>query len=430
MRSGSEEIAAPATPALPPDAILVHIGMHKTGTTAMQSLFGAKRAELGQLGITYPGRADWHHSATKSLMARPIGRTASGPVTADNRRWERFVTEARRSTGRVVISSEYLSHCTDSQAQRLAADLGPERVHIIVGIRNLAPLALSAWQQDLKIGNTLDIDTWLRAYLRRADDEGRQGKFWTAQDQAATVARWARAVGPDRLTVVVIDESDRTLLPRTFEQLLDLPAGMFTDSRARMTNRGMTAAEAEMVRLVNAAVLGKITSPEYTSLMRYGAIRRLVEVRATTVGEPRPELPAWVVEIAVEEGRKLAAATVESGARIVGSLDSLTAPPARDGTDLPPAPVDAVPLQAAVQAIVGLIGGATGRSWSLETSPSGKARAGTDAPAKTRPHAARPAKPRNAELNLNKIRTRTLVDIVKARAKAALRRRMRSLVHR
>ena len=430
MRSGSDETATTVTPALPPDAILVHIGMHKTGTTAMQSLFGAKRAELGQLGITYPGQADWHHSATKSLMGRPIGRTASGPIPADIRRWERLVNEVRRSTGRVVISSEYLSHCTDLQAQRLAADLGPERVRIIVGIRNLAPLALSAWQQDLKVGSTLDIDTWLKAYLRRADNGGRQGKYWTAQDPRATVARWARAVGPDRLTVVVIDESDRALLPRTFEQLLDLPAGMFTTTRARMTNRGMTAAEAEMVRQVNAAVLDKITSPEYNSLMRYGAIRRLVEVRATTVGEARPELPAWVVEVAVEEGRKLAAATVESGAHIVGSLDSLTALPAPAGAVRSPSSSDGVPLQAAVEAIVGVIGGATGRSWSLETAPSRKARAGTDKAAKARPHVARPAKPRNVERTVNKIPTRTLVDIVKARAMAALRQRMRSLVHR
>jgi hypothetical protein len=414
MRSGSDEIAAPATPALAPDAILVHIGMHKTGTTAMQSLFGANRAELGQLGITYPGKADWHHSATKSMMGRPIGRSASGPIPADIRRWERVVNEARRSTGRVVISSEYLSHCTDKQAQSLAADLGRERVHIIVGVRNLAPLALSAWQQNLKIGNTLDVDTWLKAYLRSADSRGRPGKFWTVQDPKATVARWARAVGPDRLTVVVIDESDRSLLPRTFEQLLDLPAGMFTKSQARMTNRGMTAAEAEMVRLVNAAVLDKITSPQYISLMRYGAIRRLVEVRATTVGEARLELPAWVVEIAVEEGRKLAAATVESGARIVGSLDSLTAIPAGYGAEQASAKPDAVPLQAAVEAIVGVIGGATGRSWSLEKSPAALGQ----------------AKPRKVALNLDKVPTRTLVDVVKTRMKAALRQRLRSLVHR
>jgi hypothetical protein len=169
-----------------------------------------------------------------------------------------------------------------------------------------------------------------------------------------------------------------------------------------------------MVRQVNVAVRDKISSQQYVALMRYGAIRRLVEARASTVGEARIELPAWVAEVAVEEGRKLAAATVESGARVVGSLDSLTAVPAGDGADRAPSSVESVPLQAAVEAIVGVIGGATGRSWSLEKSP-GKLR---------------PAKPGKAALNLDKVPTRTLVDTVKVRAKAAVRRRMRSILHR
>ncbi|HZZ95891.1 MAG TPA: hypothetical protein VFE19_02665 [Jatrophihabitantaceae bacterium] len=430
MRGGSDEVKA-----LPPDAILVHIGMHKTGTTTMQSLFGAKRSELGQFGITYPGKVDSHHTAANSLVGRPIARSASGPVPPDIRRWQRVVHEARASAGRVVVSSEFLSHATDEQAQQLVADLGSDRVHVIVGIRNLAPLALSAWQQDLKLGKTKDVDRWLTDFLRREDGAGKQGRFWTLHDPIAAVPRWARAAGPGGLTVLVIDEADRTLLPRTFEQLLELPPGMLSDSRARMSNRSMTAAEAEMVRQVNVGVRHKISSLEYVALMRYGAIRRLVETRASTAGEARIEVPAWVVEIAAEEGRKLAAATLESGARIVGSLDSLTAAPAGDGTGQPRA-VDAVPLRAAVEAIVGAIGGATGRSWSLDKSPRGDG-GGSGLPARFRPSApgpatARrpPAKPRRVALSLDTVPTRSLVKALGARVKAAVRRRVRSLVHR
>jgi hypothetical protein len=41
--------------ALPPDAITVHVGMMKTGTTALQTLFADARDDMAQLGVHYPG---------------------------------------------------------------------------------------------------------------------------------------------------------------------------------------------------------------------------------------------------------------------------------------------------------------------------------------------------------------------------------------
>ena len=39
------------------------------------------------------------------------------------------------------------------------------------------------------------------------------------------MTRWATAAGAQNLTVIVVDDSDRLMLPRTFESLLGLPNG-------------------------------------------------------------------------------------------------------------------------------------------------------------------------------------------------------------
>ena len=44
---------------LPEDGLLLHVGPHKTGTTAVQSAFFAASSTLREHGVRYPGRK-WH----------------------------------------------------------------------------------------------------------------------------------------------------------------------------------------------------------------------------------------------------------------------------------------------------------------------------------------------------------------------------------
>ena len=45
----------PACVPLPERAICLHIGVHKTGTTALQAALAAARPELRRNGVSYPG---------------------------------------------------------------------------------------------------------------------------------------------------------------------------------------------------------------------------------------------------------------------------------------------------------------------------------------------------------------------------------------
>jgi hypothetical protein len=375
--TASDQAAQPAQPApLPADAVLVHIGMHKTGTTAMQSVLASLRDELGRDGVAYPGEREAHHAEARALTRGSTGWQVSPVPPPDPAVWSDFAAEVRQTPSRVVISSEFLAIASEAQIRQLMQDLGPQRVHVLVGVRNLGPVAVSSWQQALKQGRVSTLDTWLKTNFRRSELTEQTPGFWTKFDPAAAVLRWSNVVGPDRVTVVVLPDGDRSLLPTTFEQLLGLPAGRLTGQSVPRSNRGLTAAEAEMVRRVNLQLRGKLEWTEYNSVLRNGAIRRMVEVRSPEPDEARPELPAWVLDQVADEGRRVADQITAAGVQVVGDLADLSATPATQAGSTKPAPeLTMVPIDAVVEALVGAVAGSTHDSWTLvEDRPAEHAR--------------------------------------------------------
>ena len=115
----------------------------------------------------------------------------------------------------------------------------------------------------------------------------------------------------------------------------------------------MTATESELVRAVNAALQNRIERPDYHRLVRYGMVRRMVEVRRPGADEAPLALPVPVLELAAHEGKQSAQELEQTGAQLIGDLRNLvetTRPSARavQGNR-------ELPLEAAVQALLGAI---------------------------------------------------------------------------
>jgi hypothetical protein len=376
-QTGSDQAAQPAQPApLPPDAVLVHVGMHKTGTTAMQSVLASLRDELGREGVVYPGEREAHHPEARALTRGSTGWQVSPVPPPDPAVWSDFAAEVRQTPSRVVISSEFFAIASEAQIRRLMQDIGPQRVHVLIGVRNLGPVAVSSWQQALKQGRVSTLDKWLKTNFKRSGLTEQTPGFWTKFDPAAAIARWSSVVGPDRVTVVVLPDGDRSLLPTTFERLLGLPEGRLAGQSVPRSNRGLTAVEAEVVRRVNGRLRGKLEWSEYNSVLRNGAIRRMVEVRSPEPDEARPELPAWVLDQVAEEGRRVADQISAAGVQVVGDLAELSATPPSPAGPAKPAPdLTMVPIDAVVEALVGAVAGSTHDSWTLvEDRPTEHAR--------------------------------------------------------
>lgn len=162
-------------------------------------------------------------------------------------------------------------------------------------------------------------EDWLDHMLRKAPYEKPSPSFWHRHRHDRLVGRWSRAVGPDRMTtVVVVDDSDRDGLLRTFEALLGLP-GELLQHVPDAANRSFTLAETEMLRKLNVEFRGNGLPDElYSKLIRNGAVMHMKNTCSPTAGDVKIRTPGWAVEAAARIGAEIPARIDALGVRVVG----------------------------------------------------------------------------------------------------------------
>ncbi|GAB3231976.1 hypothetical protein GCM10027447_27490 [Glycomyces halotolerans] len=328
----------------------MHIGPHKTGTTAIQGALHRARKQLPKHGTTVAHKERHPMRAVLGLTGEPgmkgVGRQE--PVE-----WERLVADVEAApTDRVVISSEFFADADDTAVKQAVADLGGETVHIAVTLRPLAKILPSQWQQYVQNDLTLDYESWLDVVFNRHAQEGTSRKFWLRHRHGRLVERWAEAVGPGRVTVIVPDESDPGMLTRSFEQLLALPDGVLRP-RPDQANRSLTWHEVELVRRCNEAFAARNLPPAaYHTYFRHGAVKRMKTARKPGPDEPAIVTPDWALDRSCELGAEAARQVRRLGVRVMGDLDRLAE--RTDGGE-PPEETDPALTQAAAEAIVGAV---------------------------------------------------------------------------
>jgi len=271
--------------------------------------------------------------------------------------WDRLVRRARESAGTVFVSSEYLCEADRPTIRRMVDELADGDVRVVLTLRPLARILPSAWQQYLKSGHELPYHRWLRAVLADPPKASVTPSFWPRHDQGAVIDRWAAEVGADRLTVIVLDPDDRSLLLRSFDQLLALPAGTLANMVVGQQNRSMTASEAELFRQVNIALRrNRLPWDDYSHLVRYGAIMRTVERVRPGPEDPLLATPDWAIDRAIELGTAYGErieALRSAGLTVIGDPQRLRdAPVAEPGSEALP---EVVPVAVAVEALLGAV---------------------------------------------------------------------------
>jgi hypothetical protein len=335
---------------LPEGGLLLHVGPHKTGTTAVQSAFFQARAELAKLGVIYPLRGRQHQKAALALTG---GTGLRGDRAARPQDWDNLVSQVHAHPAqRVFVSSEFFDECTDDMARRLVDAFDPQPVHVVVTLRPLARILPSAWQQYVRNGLRRSYDEFLEGMLCTAPYDRPTPSFWRRHRHDELVDRWARTVGAEQVVVVVVDEREPDRLIRTFERFFALPTGTLV-AEAGWDNRSLTAAETELIRLVNNEYHARKWAPNiYNNVIRLGLIKQL-QRRPPGSDEAGIVTPRWAVERANEIAAKAAARMRAAGVHIVGDLALLSSVPAQD----PDVVTATMPVEAASQAVVGAIYG-------------------------------------------------------------------------
>jgi hypothetical protein len=331
---------------LPDEAILVHIGPYKTGTTAIQSSLHEHRAELAGHGVTYPGRSHRQMRPSWALL----GRSRVGEADVPESEWKDLVEEVRAASGRVVISSEDFASARPKHVRRLVEELGADRVHVLIVARRLDKLLPSAWQERVKsVNETRTYDAWLRAVLSIEREGDAARTFWHNHGLQTLIERWGSVLPPERVLVLVNDEADRELQPRTFEALLGLSDGLLTPGAHINTSFSME--RIELCRQVNMAAEAR----GWVGMRKLNVPRRamLAGLRAASLADFEtliPPLPAWtgprLEELSLERARSVAA----SGVRVIGDPDLLRYSAETGAAELEDPPA-VLPIAAAAKAI-------------------------------------------------------------------------------
>ena len=330
------------------DGLLLHIGPHKSGTSAIQSAMHRASAELASHDVLVPGRHRLQSRAARAVteMNRVPGMP---PGTAED--WDTLVRKARAHGGRVLISSEYFDAATPEQAARITHDLNPERLHIVITAAPLASVLPSNWQQLVRVRTVMSFEDWLHQVFDRLDEQNRT-IFWRRQRLDWQVDLWREAVGIDRVHLVIGDKSRPRQLFDGFEDLLGVPRGTL-QSQGPGTNRSLRWSEVELLRQLNIVAKREgWDDATHARFARLGAARGMLARTQFGAGDDDPiRLPSWAHERATDVATQMVDRLRASGVHVVGDLATLL--PSAQAVTYAGAPVTEVSLDVAVHAVMG-----------------------------------------------------------------------------
>jgi hypothetical protein len=421
-------VTAPTDLSLPDGSRILHIGPPKTGTTALQGAFHIGRRETERQGVHYASTG--RHAMTAVLAATGM----PSPWAADRKpppmwNWTRLRASMLASkASRVVLSSEFFADASPDAIRRVVGDLDPDRVQIVVTLRPLARILPSQWQQFVQNQLTQPFDEWLDGLLNRPRGEVTPA-FWRRHRHDELVARWTEVVGPERMTVIALDDRDRNMILRVFEQLTGLTTGTLV-AEPNLANRSMTVPEAEVVRAFNVAFkAAKLPAPLYGRIMRFGAAAQM-QTRKPEPGEARIELPGWSREPIATLAREMMAAIRASGVRVIGDLDLMAEVPAGGKPESEAVVVSPAVAASAAMGVLVASGLARGTG-SIVADESDALEGGESGAGLARPTGSeRPPRPVQEPTELSRISTQQLGIVILRRLRAAASDRVARLLGR
>lgn len=224
--------------------IFLHIGTHKTGTTAIQKFLSNAEEKLREDSILYPksGRPDVEHGAQYGhhLLAWAILKKNGIDHFND---WERVVNEIKVADQRtVVLSAEGFESCTEEQVQKVSALLDDFEVHIILYLRNPFDYTVSSYKQFVKSGITAEsFEEFAKRWVKRCN-------------YSELVQRWARFFERKNVHVTLYDrclEVEDYSVEKSILDVLGVKSDRYKDCLAAPANVSPSDEQIGIIRTVN-----------------------------------------------------------------------------------------------------------------------------------------------------------------------------------
>jgi len=320
--------------------LILHIGPPKCASTAIQHALGARRKELAAVNFhVVAGRPE----AVKEL----VGLRHPYEQAPRAGSWRALARELRQHEGkRVVYSDEFLAFAQEDAINKLAADLGVERISIVFGVRPLSKILPSYWQQNLKAGLPTSFEEWLQMILSTqatGDLSQRSHRFWQSELHHSLAERWAKVFGKERITAIVLNERLHQENLASFASLIGAPRNIF-DGVTPTANRSLSRWEAAALQRFNKEITER--TPDSVAALVISSSAGVRLLARDTSNEPQMKLPAWAQDQVQRIEETIAAGLRESGIHLVGDVSNLIA-------QLPPVSAASVDAPTDVAAEIG-----------------------------------------------------------------------------
>jgi hypothetical protein len=336
---------------MPQKQLILHVGFHKSGTSALQESFAVQRAELQAAGVLYPsiGRKA-HHRIAWALTQRAWGWKKRGGEVTPFKHFSKMASFINRSNSpKIVLSSEFFSELTTKQIQKIVSGIRGRDVKILFTLRPLAKLLSSSYQQYLKYGTKADYVEWLHSVLDEPGVSKINPTFWQRHMHGDVISRWAGSFGKENVSVLIVDEQRPEFLYESLNDYLGLSAG-YLKPQATGTNRSLSLEEVSLLLELNRRFPKERQWNEYLVFIRNGYIRQLTDHVPLKEGSQKLLTPKWAVEKAnalATESKKM---IQDLGVKVYGDLQSLDKATVPEGETEYSSSID---IETVVQAMLG-----------------------------------------------------------------------------
>lgn len=329
------------------ERLYLHVGSPKAGSSYLQAVLRANQQRLADAGVLVVGER-WLDLVHAGMVVRDDPRLEQAGSGARDA-WQRLVAQVRGWDGpSAVLSYELLAGAEEEQARRALADLAGIEVHLVVTARDFGRALPSAWQERTKYAQSNPLEGW-RAKGEAAGPRVEWG--WRTMDPALVTARWAVDLPPERVHVVTLPRSGAPAdeLWRRFAEACGLDH-LELDLDVPRVNESLAPGPAELLRRVNEALDGRISSP--------GEVSRWVrDTLANDVLVPLGEGSLGITDEQLEAVTKRSNVTIGKlrtrGYQVHGDLEELRA--SRPDGGLPGDVPDTELLDLAVRALADLL---------------------------------------------------------------------------
>jgi hypothetical protein len=313
------------------ERVILHVGPPKSGSTFLQTALWKNRDKLAVDGVLVPGRRQFD----TNLLTKAIrdGRSLSGKARSPApKALQRIVAEIGAWPATAVLSNEWFSHLSSSDAERIVDVVAPAQVHVVVTARAFVHQVPAAWQETLKVGRATSLGDFVLGL-----DRDSERWSWSTLDPSAVLARWRGSLPHQRIHVVTVPTpgSDPLSLWRRFASLAGVDADAYDAAGARL-NPSLRVEGARLLQLLGPQLQAAVEvetgnrSEAHRWIRNYLGNSLLADAGSAPIGlDPK--------ELAVVTRRSQAAADAlrAAGYQIHGDLTEFTDAAQRPGARSP-----------------------------------------------------------------------------------------------